>query len=66
MPHPALVAATLSIAALAAAADSVRRDLESDPAGSPPAGYEFARTGNGAEGRCVVRSGSGSGREPTR
>jgi hypothetical protein len=55
MRHPALVAATLSIAALAAAADSVRRDFESDPVGSPPAGFDFARTGNGAEGRWMVR-----------
>lgn len=29
--------------------------FDTDAAGSPPAGFEFARTGNGAEGKWVVR-----------
>jgi 3-keto-disaccharide hydrolase len=44
-----------SCAALAFAADAVNRDFEKDPVGSPPAGFEFARTGGGAEGKWVVR-----------
>jgi len=34
---------------------AVRRDFESDAVGSPPAGFEFGRTGRGAEGTWVVR-----------
>jgi hypothetical protein len=37
------------------ASDKVVRDFESDAVGGPPAGFEFARTGNGAEGKWVVR-----------
>lgn len=44
-----------SIATLAVAGDPVKKDFESDAAGSPPAGFVFARTGNGAEGKWVVR-----------
>ncbi len=40
---------------LAAAADSGKRDFETDALGQPPAGFEFARTGGGAEGKWVVR-----------
>jgi hypothetical protein len=29
--------------------------FDADPVGSPPAGFEFARTGHGAEGKWVVR-----------
>src|SRR6476661_2786478 len=32
-------------------------NFDSDPVGSPPAGFEFARTGGGAEGKWVVRAG---------
>jgi Domain of Unknown Function (DUF1080) len=49
------VAVAVSMAALAVSADSLRRDFESDAVGSPPAGFEFARTGGGAEGKWVVR-----------
>src|SRR5215831_12567777 len=31
-------------------------DFDADAAGSPPAGFEFARTGRGAEGSWVVRT----------
>ncbi len=37
------------------AAPPVRRDFEADAIGSPPAGFEFGRTGRGAEGKWVVR-----------
>jgi hypothetical protein len=30
--------------------------FDGDPVGSPPAGFEFARTGQGAEGKWVVRA----------
>jgi len=30
--------------------------FDSDPVGSPPAGFEFARTGQGAEGKWLVRA----------
>ena len=53
--RPLLVALPLSIALLAPAADSAKRDFEADAVGSPPAGFEFARTGGGAEGQWVVR-----------
>lgn len=38
-----------------AAGDEVRRDFDSEPVGTSPAGFEFARTGEGAEGTWVVR-----------
>ena len=31
-------------------------DFESDTVGSPPAGFEFGRTGQGAEGKWIVRA----------
>src|SRR5262249_13014775 len=40
---------------LAAGTGSVQRDFEADAVGQPPAGFEFARTGGGAEGKWVVR-----------
>jgi hypothetical protein len=36
-------------------ASSLKRDFEADAIGSPPSGFEFARTGRGAEGKWVVR-----------
>ncbi len=50
-----LLAVAVSISTFAAAAGPLKRDFESDPVGSPPAGFDFARTGQGAEGRWVVR-----------
>jgi hypothetical protein len=50
------------IATLAAAGDVVKKDFESDAVGAPPAGFEFARTGHGAEGRWVVRLEKGVGK----
>ncbi len=44
-----------SVAALAIAGGPLKRDFESDPVGAPPAGFEFARTGGGAEGKWIVR-----------
>src|SRR6185369_6391677 len=36
------------------------RDFEADAIGQPPAGFEFARTGSGAEGRWIVRTEKGA------
>ncbi len=35
---------------------SKKLTFDQDPVGSPPAGFEFARTGQGAEGKWVVRA----------
>jgi Domain of Unknown Function (DUF1080) len=53
----AAIVATLmgAIASLVLAANPVKKDFESDTVGTPPGGFEFARTGNGAEGKWVVR-----------
>jgi hypothetical protein len=40
---------------LAAKLDRVTRDFEADAVGGEPAGFEFSRTGGGAEGRWLVR-----------
>jgi hypothetical protein len=45
-----LVSCFLPLAAAAA-----QRDFEADAVGQPPAGFEFARTGGGAEGKWLVR-----------
>lgn len=50
-----LLAVAVSVATFATAADSLKRDFESDAVGVAPAGFEFARTGNGPEGKWVVR-----------
>jgi hypothetical protein len=56
MKHTAVfVAAILSLSTVVMSADARKRDFEADPAGSPPTGFEFARTGGGAEGKWVVR-----------
>jgi hypothetical protein len=56
MKHPVLfLAAIASLSTLATAADGLKRDFESDAVGAAPPGFEFARTGNGAEGKWVVR-----------
>ena len=56
MKARALVPATVcSIATLALAGDIVKRDFESDAVGAAPPGFEFARTGGGAEGKWIVR-----------
>lgn len=44
-----------SMTTLAVAAGPVKKDFESDPVGAPPPGFEFARTGGGAEGKWIVR-----------
>src|SRR6202162_24739 len=60
--HRVIGAALLSMAlAWPAAAQSTAAgpktfSLDSDPVASPPAGFEFARTGQGAEGKWVVRA----------
>jgi len=46
----------------ATASDKVVRDFESDSVGAQPAGFAFARTGNGAEGKWVVRIEKGGGK----
>ena len=40
---------------LAAAADASKRDFDADAIGQPPTGFDFARTGGGAEGQWLVR-----------
>jgi len=50
-----------SLLSLAAAADPANRDFEADAVGQPPAGFEFARTGGGAEGKWAVRTEKGAG-----
>jgi len=55
MPYAALILVLCSAVSLVAAADPVRRDFEPDAVGVPPAGFEFGRTGGGAEGKWVVR-----------
>src|SRR5919197_6336426 len=45
----------LSVSAVAIAARVMKRDFESDAVRSPSAGFEFARTSSGAEGKWVVR-----------
>ncbi len=56
MRHPTVfLAAVVSFSTFGTAADSQKRDFESDPVGSPPAGFEFGRTGGGAEGKWTVR-----------
>ena len=50
-----LLVAAVSVSALATAAGPLKGDFASDAVGSPPAGFEFARTGQGAEGKWVVR-----------
>jgi hypothetical protein len=43
------------MAALATASDIMKRDFEFDAVGAAPAGFQFARTGNGPEGQWIVR-----------
>jgi hypothetical protein len=51
-----------STAALAFAGNPVRKDFESEAVGAPPADFELARTGRGAEGKWVVRIEQGAGK----
>jgi len=53
--HAALPVIVCSIASFVIAGDSTKKDFETDALGAPPAGFEFARTGGGAEGKWVVR-----------
>jgi hypothetical protein len=56
MKYPIVfLAAVVSLSTVATSADPSMRDFEADPVGSPPPGFEFARTGGGAEGKWVVR-----------
>ena len=43
-------------AAQPSAAGAKTFSFDSDALGSPPAGFEFARTGQGAEGKWIVRA----------
>jgi hypothetical protein len=54
-PPPSLVLVLVSFAVVAGSAESVKRGFESEAVGAPPAGFDFARTGDGAEGQWVVR-----------
>jgi hypothetical protein len=53
--HSAAILVLVSAVAVAAPGDPVKKDFESDAVGAPPAGFELARTGKGAEGSWVVR-----------
>ncbi|HKC10870.1 MAG TPA: hypothetical protein VKI41_02305 [Vicinamibacteria bacterium] len=56
MMRPSVVLpVVMSLCALAIAAEPRKRDFESDAVGAPPVGFEFGRTGSGAEGKWVVR-----------
>lgn len=44
-----------AIATVAAAAEPIKREFEADAVGGVPAGFEFARTGGGGDGKWVVR-----------
>jgi hypothetical protein len=56
MKHCAvLLAVAASLPAVVAGTESLKRDFESDAVGQPPAGFEFGRTGQGTEGKWVVR-----------
>ena len=62
MRYPvAILPAVLSTAFLANSAETLKRDFESDVVGSAPSGFEFGRTGSGAEGQWVVRVEKGGG-----
>jgi hypothetical protein len=50
-----LLAVAASLAAVVTGAESLKRDFESDAVGQPPPGFEFGRTGQGTEGKWVVR-----------
>ena len=52
----ALIAAALSAAAEGPGSGAKTFTFDADPVGSPPTGFEFARTGHGAEGKWVVRA----------
>ena len=52
----AMIAVALGAAAQQTAPGSKTFTFDTDAVGSPPAGFEFARTGQGAEGKWVVRA----------
>jgi hypothetical protein len=60
-PSPLLTIALCALTVSAARGESpgssstVRFNFDGDKPGEPPAGFEFARTGKGAEGKWVVR-----------
>jgi hypothetical protein len=61
MKHLSLfVLVVSSFLRLAAGGDAAKRDFEADAIGQPPAAFEFARTGGGAEGKWVVRTEKGA------
>jgi hypothetical protein len=56
MKHPALfLVLAVSLPASVPAAESLKKDFEADAVATSPASFEFARTGNGPEGKWVVR-----------
>jgi hypothetical protein len=50
-----LLSVALTATARQAGAGAKTFTFDRDPVGSPPAGFEFARTGQGAEGKWIVR-----------
>jgi 3-keto-disaccharide hydrolase len=53
---PLLLLVAISPAAVGQPSSSRIYTFETDSVGSPPAGFEFGRTGQGAEGKWVVRA----------
>lgn len=60
MKHPSSFVLLVSSFIALAATPPAKRDFEVDAVGQPPAGFEFARTGSGAEGKWVVRAEKGA------
>jgi hypothetical protein len=56
MVPSALAIGALCLAAVALAAEAVTFNFDGDKPGDPPKGFEFARTGRGAEGKWIVRA----------
>ena len=60
MPAKCWIAVFVMLAALPLRGQSSaavsKKTFDQDPVGSPPSGFEFARTGQGAEGKWVVRA----------
>jgi hypothetical protein len=57
--QPLFALAALCLAAVAVESSAVTFNFDSDKPGEPPNGFEFGRTGQGAEGKWVVRADQG-------
>jgi hypothetical protein len=59
---PSVLLPLVALCSPLAGSDRLVRNFESDAVGAPPAGFEFARTGKGAEGTWIVRIEKGGDR----